>query len=509
MPDFPLKASTLLVLLAVGTGCGARSQISPSPSEPPPLTPVPVAASPKPVLNNAFDEAMDAAMGAAIVAQSAVSPDDWRVVARQWQRAIALLSSLPASHPRKALAAQKIAEYQYNLTVAQHRAIGKAVPPPRNAKQVARATSGFNFLVFAGGGAPSYNEIALEKNVLYFQRTLAHLGYNPDRASIFFANGNDGQATIRYLDEANQERFKVPNIPNLKGAATLENFQNWIAGVVSRRDRRPIFFYFTGHGLKNEENTDNNSLILWNEQNLSVRDFVGQLERLPQDTPVTTMMAQCYSGGFANFIYEQGDPNLSVALQTRCGFFATLKTLPSVGCTPEVNEADYRDYSSSFFAGLSGVSRTGEVVPSADYNKDGKVSYAEAHSFAKIDEQTSDLPVSTSEVWLQRQASEEQKAQILQKPIAQILKTARPEQQYVVNALLQKFGFDRDNSYPSNLQKTSDRALSEVETAYLTRLRMELTNIAIEQQIRASRDREAIAILDRLIECEGGFWQST
>ena len=36
------------------------------------------------------------------------------------------------------------------------------------------------------------------------------------------------------------------------------------------------------------------------------------------------MMAQCYSGSFANLIYENGDPAQPVALQTRCGFFATV-----------------------------------------------------------------------------------------------------------------------------------------------------------------------------------------
>jgi hypothetical protein len=76
-----------------------------------------------------------------------------------------------------------------------------------------------------------------------------------------------------------------------------------------------------------------------------------------------------------------------------------------VGCTPAVNEADYRDYSSSFFAGLSGRDRTGKPVPSADYDGDGKVSYAEAHAFAKVDEYTTDLPISTSETWLQLRSS--------------------------------------------------------------------------------------------------------
>ncbi|NJN20892.1 MAG: hypothetical protein HC812_06460 [Leptolyngbya sp. RL_3_1] len=95
------------------------------------------------------------------------------------------------------------------------------------------------------------------------------------------------------------------------------------------------------------------------------------------------MMAQCFSGAFANLIYEGGDPEGPVALQTRCGFFATVETRPSVGCTPLVNEADYEDYSSSFFAGLSGRDRVGNPAPSADYDQDGQVTYAEAHAFTK------------------------------------------------------------------------------------------------------------------------------
>lgn len=41
------------------------------------------------------------------------------------------------------------------------------------------------FLVFAGGPVADYNEIALEKNVLYFQRTLQAMGIDPSAADIF------------------------------------------------------------------------------------------------------------------------------------------------------------------------------------------------------------------------------------------------------------------------------------------------------------------------------------
>ncbi len=364
-----------------------------------------------------------------------------------------------------------------------------------------------NFLAFGGGGAPSYNEIALEKNILYFQRTLRTSGYNPKEASIFFANGEDGQATVRYINEQGDQQFKAPAIPNLNGAATLENLQSWMQDKAPQNPTRPIFFYFTGHGQLNHEDNNNNALILWNEQPLSVQQFSSMLDKLPRQKPVVAMMAQCFSGSFANMIYQGGNPKSGIALQSRCGFFATIKTLPSVGCTPAVNEADYRDYSSSFFAGLSGRSRTGEAVASADYNHDGRVSYAEAHAFAKVDEQTTDLPISTSEAWLQDQMADRDVEAILNQNIIKLQQTARPEQRYVVDSLVKKFSLNPQKSLAENLKGLSKTKVStDVQQAYLVRLNIELLNIGMEKKIRNSGNQKDIVILNRLLKCESSSW---
>lgn len=358
------------------------------------------------------------------------------------------------------------------------------------------------FLVLAGGGAPSYNEIALEKNVRYFQRTLEHLGINPAMADVFFANGNDGQATVRYINPLGREQFKVPELPYLQGAATRHNLQTWVREQAATDCS--TFFYFTGHGALNQADSDNNGLILWGEDVLSVRELATLLDELPVDQPVVTMMAQCYAGAFANFIYQAGDPDQPLALQTRCGFFATVATRPSVGCTPSVNEADYEDYSSSFFAGLSGRDRIGNPAPSADYNQDGVVSYAEAHAFAKVDEETSDWPISTSEAWLQRRASSADFTTALGQPLQGLIDKARPEQQYVIRAIADRFGFDLSQSYTQNRRSMgkSGTSISEVEEAYLMRLQMELLSVVVTETVRQSGDRDAIASLDRILSCE-------
>jgi hypothetical protein len=179
-----------------------------------------------------------------------------------------------------------------------------------------------------------------------------------------------------------------------------------------------------------------------------------------------------------------------------------------VGCTPEVNEADYRDYSSSFFAGLSGINRIGEPVASADYNQDGRIAYVEAHAYAKVDGETTDLPVSTLEVWLQARATQPLQAEILSQPMQTVLATARPEQRYVVEALAQGLGLDLTQPYRDSYQALQNqRALGEVPLTYLERMRLELLNIGMEAQIRAGGDAGAIATIDRLLNCESGSWE--
>lgn len=387
-----------------------------------------------------------------------------------------------------------------SLTLTDSQAISQNKPTCQRSTQ--------SFLVFGGGGAPSYNEIALEKNMLYFQRSLRELGYALNSAPIYFANGNTSEKTVRYLDEKGDQQFKAHNIPNVQGASSIANLQTWMAQAAKEKTTTPLFFYFSGHGGHNRVNEDNSSLLMWRDRELSVQNFTAMLDRLPQNKPFVTMMSQCYSGSFANLIYNGGNPNKGIALQTRCGFFATIKSRPSVGCTPEVNEADYRDYSSSFFAGLTGRDRIGRKVASADYNKDGRTSYSEAHAYAKIDKFTTDLPVSTSEAWLQRQVSNPtMREQIFGQPIAPLAKIARPEQRFVIESLSRQFKFDLTRSFNGNLRSLNPNLVKTAEDeAYLVRLSMELTNVAMERRVRTSKNARSIQTLDRLIRCESGSW---
>jgi hypothetical protein len=90
-------------------------------SQSPSATPTPIASTSSATSSpqhDFFGEAVNKAMSAATITQSATSKDDWNLVASQWQEAIALMKAVPGSSPNYALAQKKVVEYQPNLDYA-------------------------------------------------------------------------------------------------------------------------------------------------------------------------------------------------------------------------------------------------------------------------------------------------------------------------------------------------------------------------------------------------------
>ena len=78
-------------------------------------------------------------------------------------------------------------------------------------------------------------------------------------------------------------------------------------------------------------------------------ELVALLDSLPEGVNVVAVMVQCYTGGFARFIYDKADPENGLAKQSRCGFFATVHDREAAGCTPDVDETTYVEYSTYFW----------------------------------------------------------------------------------------------------------------------------------------------------------------
>ncbi|MCC5637377.1 hypothetical protein LC593_16210 [Nostoc sp. CHAB 5844] len=93
-------------------------------STPPKSTPAPVnseLSTVSPQSNN-FRDAVNQAISAANLTQSAKSQTEWQNIVKQWEAAISMMQSVPLSSPNYAVAQQKIMEYQRNLSYAQKNA---------------------------------------------------------------------------------------------------------------------------------------------------------------------------------------------------------------------------------------------------------------------------------------------------------------------------------------------------------------------------------------------------
>jgi hypothetical protein len=130
--------------------------------------------------------------------------------------------------------------------------------------------------------------------------------------------------------------------------------------------------------------------------------------------------------------------------QPRCGFFATWSDRLAAGCTPDTAEADYKDYTTYFFAALSGRTRTGQLLAPPDYDHDGRTSLAEAHAYVMLTSDTIDLPVRTSDVLLRQfSKTKDERVKDLVTPSSDyvgLLGRATPERRAVLEGLAKTLG---------------------------------------------------------------------
>ncbi|REJ71151.1 MAG: hypothetical protein DWQ34_08580 [Planctomycetota bacterium] len=278
------------------------------------------------------------------------------------------------------------------------------------------------FLTIGGGYNAHGNQISLEKNVLLFQRMLEQ-DYGADvRHDVFFADGGSPGRDLQYVDPGEKipaalrllaelhdqdddidYQYRNHEVPDISGPSARNGLQTWFdetGSALAEGDR--LFIYVTAHGGRStdKEQPHDTLLYLWNRQTIRMRDFVGMLDQVPGDVPVVIVMVQCYSGGYSHTIFNGGDPENGLAAANRCGFFATVHDRVAAGCTADINEANYREYSTYFFEALRGRTRFDAPAPQPDYDGDGLTSLAEAHAAVILSSVTIDIPVCTSDALL-------------------------------------------------------------------------------------------------------------
>lgn len=314
-----------------------------------------------------------------------------------------------------------------------HRAMGSSVclvtalaclvllqPMPRS------AVAEDYFLAIGGGPQAASNEASLEANIRYLQRLLDDAGVADDRQHFLFADGGDtNYEDLQYLDAAAFEqapelhrelamlydtyyelgyRYRPSAVPGVAGPANRAHIDAWFdehAGELGAGDR--LVVYFTGHGGSGSDDQPRRTdMALWNDRPLRVDEFAERLDRLDPEVDLVLVLVQCYSGGFADVIFEGADQEKALTKHRRVGFYAAPYDRVSTGCTPDVDEANYADYTSYFFSAAFGKDRLGNAVTDADIDGDGVISLIEAHAYVLLKADTIDIPTTMSDAFLRR-----------------------------------------------------------------------------------------------------------
>lgn len=308
-------------------------------------------------------------------------------------------------------------------------------------------------LIISGGPNFEYNQYAIESNARYVEGLT-------DKSSwrrIHFADGKPNSRTIAaaqnspdfhaqralawILNEELPEDKIVAQASTLRqidGASTKPSVTRVLDEFSRPTTNEQGLLYFTGHGSAGGTQTrpdyENTTFALWNDDDISAREVAGAIRQWPAQNPLFVVMVQCHSGGFANLIFQDGDPKKPLLDRDIAGFFSSTGARVAAGCTSEVNERDYQDFTTHFFAALSGVSRDGRAVTGADYDRNGLVSGSEAFAWAGLNDLSIDVPVTTSEAYL-RSIFAYQGDDWQSTPYAQVVANAQPWQVALLDGL--------------------------------------------------------------------------
>jgi thiol-disulfide isomerase/thioredoxin len=269
------------------------------------------------------------------------------------------------------------------------------------ATEAAEETSRLFVLAINGGGSPGQN---FKSHLLHLQGMVDLLhtaGISDERITVLSGDGADptpdlvertadlGPDDWRLYGTDLEDHFShVAFLGNsaVTGArlypATRGALSIWMMTVGQQlRAGDTLLLYVTDHGTLGTD-PDGNRIVLWGpDASWSVRQLRDSLETLDPGVRVVALMSQCYSGGFAKLasLGGSGEPTGRF-----CGFFSTTAQQKAYGCYPETRDNPKVGHSFAFL----------QALPAAA----GRLSVA--HELAQEFDDTPDIPLRTSELYL-------------------------------------------------------------------------------------------------------------
>jgi hypothetical protein len=279
--------------------------------------------------------------------------------------------------------------------------------PPPNAP--VPATGPLRFVAIGGGPTPESTEVSLEQDIEIVQRAL------PPPGVVLFAGGS-GSTNVRELEPAErgdsvmtalgdlfaprsgrQSRYRAPRFNAER--ATLENVRARLSTAFADGGA-PLIVYVAAHGDQGAQPVEN-TVALWGGRALRVGELAALHER--HQRPLRLVATSCFSGGFAELAFAHADASTGRPSPVpRCGLFAGTADRETSGCDPNPNRRARESYGLYVVHALAGTRRDGSPLPleTADYDRDGKIGLLDAHTWARIEALSFDVPTTTSERWL-------------------------------------------------------------------------------------------------------------
>jgi len=269
-------------------------------------------------------------------------------------------------------------------------------------------------IVVGGGYKLAGSQGQIEKNVKWVQEVLKDAGVS---VHTYFTDGTDPGVDVHVIDSVTDVKPELEALARVFGdieAALTRNHSNTVVdnqGTTKADELMPALsnllsdasgvplFVFNGHGGPSPNKQDEVTLKLWEDTKVTARQLHELLDEGSSD--LRYVFTQCYSGGFHRLAYKDSQSGLELADATRCGFTSESAWRLAEGCSASIDSADYRDYTTFFFAALSGKTRNNEVVANVvDSDADGEISLRDAHLYTLENAYSTDLSRSTSEDFL-------------------------------------------------------------------------------------------------------------
>lgn len=259
----------------------------------------------------------------------------------------------------------------------------------------------FSAILLNGGGTVTTNYRSHAVHLHTMHKALRETGVPPTAIATLASDGDDSAPDIAVTVTARGDqpwllegttmegllqpvRYGSTYLPGISLLpATRDSVEEWFDGPGSELPPgETLMMFVTDHGQRGKTSRDN-SIVLWNRDEMNVRQLAAQIGKTDPRVRVVAVMSQCFSGGFADLALD--DRPSDRAAGSVCGFFSTTAARMAYGCHTESRSDQGEGHAMHFAAALR---RTG--------------SFVEAHRATMIEDRSPDVPLRTSDVFLER-----------------------------------------------------------------------------------------------------------